>query len=127
MLLSDAVKEDHDILVQAYQHISSASSEIHILHERKAFMTSVASCCTREKQVLLPVIEEFVSTDSEKRLERYRLDYISVRDFGISSGVFCGYSEDELTRYTDSEKAGEASKHTLERGRFFLRADGPVG
>jgi len=78
MLLSEAVKDDHDMVVEIYHRVVAATEDADGPAARETFMTRVGQCVVKEKLVLLPFIRQVLPDDGE-RLERYRLDHISVR------------------------------------------------
>ncbi|KAK4068315.1 hypothetical protein Purlil1_13835 [Purpureocillium lilacinum] len=78
MLLSEAVKDDHDSLVQAYIWAASTTSDYDPLPARDIFMVKVASCCIREELALLPVLQQTLPNSCEK-IERCRLCHLSIQ------------------------------------------------
>ncbi|GJN72348.1 hypothetical protein PLIIFM63780_005321 [Purpureocillium lilacinum] len=79
MLLSEAVKDDHDMVVEIYHRVVAATEDADGPAARETFMTRVGQCVVKEKLVLLPFIRQVLPDDGE-RLERYRLDHISIKE-----------------------------------------------
>lgn len=75
--LSDAVKQDHRRIEQAYRYILTASTKEDKLRWRNELALELARHCISEEQVLLPALKDRLF-DGPSRCERNHADRMSV-------------------------------------------------
>ncbi|OLN91677.1 putative hemerythrin C869.06c-like protein 2 [Colletotrichum chlorophyti] len=77
--LSEAIKEDHRKIEQAYRYILTAASSEDKIHWRNELALELARHCISEEQVLIPALEDRLP-DGASRSERNHTDRMSLKD-----------------------------------------------
>lgn len=75
--LSEAIKQDHRRIEQAYRYILTASTAEDKLRWRNELVLELARHCISEEQVLLPVLKDRL-VDGSSRSEKNHADRMSV-------------------------------------------------
>lgn len=75
--LSEAIKQDHRRIEQAYRYILTAATAEDKIRWRNELALELARHCISEEQVLLPALNDRLA-DGSSRSEKNRADRVSV-------------------------------------------------